>query len=500
MRQMVEKGCNIARFNLSHVKDRQQIRSKIEAFREICNEFASDNPVAIVLDTRSGREIRTTFRDYPIEIEEGGYICFASSNSTDPKEVMHDGKMIPRLALRNCDMDVLKKIKMGDYVSLQDDEVKCIVKELAKSEDGEMRVVAEVTDAMKKLRPGTTSVYLPPDLISEAPLLAPEDEADLEALGDLADGVLLSFVESGKEVAAVRKRYPGLQFYAKIESVRGIEAAREIMWESSGVMVARGDLSMALSHSQRYSLAGAQKQIVQLANSMAKPVWVATHLLESMIDSKKPTYAELADISNAVVEGSDVLMVSGETAQGKFPLQVVEMLHEAIVKAEEMGMDALNHFVNAEDVRDVNSPQAIEEICAKGAAAMAKGANCKVIICITQSGMTARLLAAEKPEAKILMLTDSERVQRRLLQVRSIHPILVTQFGSLDVQLNSASEPNAYTREYVRQNSGMVLDQFVDYGITFAKDSGLAKTGDLVLICRLMPQGYDQMIRLQVVS
>ncbi|CAD7976073.1 unnamed protein product [Amoebophrya sp. A25] len=593
--KMVAEGMNIARFNLSHENSAIH-KAAIQNVRKVTEASSRTNPVGVVLDTR-GKEIRTTSRPAALDLLEGqkvqllsarknyqiGGSSSSSASTTSTSSGGNNSSSIgatdgspPTIVLKYPEIETL--LHPGHTIRMQDGEIQLRVLNVdPRSGLLECEVLFDAT-----LGADAKNVHFPEDVeLPATEILKPEDTQDLDMLAPFADGILLSFAETAKEVDLVRHRYPGKEIVSKIESVKGLKNLEDIIDLSDGIMVARGDLGMAIEE----ALHSVQKYIISKCNDVGCPVWVATQMLESMKTSRKATVAELSDISNAVLDGADTLMLSGETAVGDYPVDAVRTLsktaydaqqqielasqkklqlevnehyqrthrrlYKGLIKprlckqlgtAEERQQESLSTttaaaqmertksaagedlFIRNKDVRaklqadseenaayeqiggsstsqQMRSSTAddalIEEIIVRNATQIANDANCKLIMCITESGLTASLLAKYRPTALVLMLTDNVETQKKFLQVRGIRPVLVENCGKLSEQLLSYYDSkNRDSLEYVRQSSGAMIDVFETEGLKFARDANLVQPRDKVLLLRSMPAGYDQILKI----
>eukprot|EP00392_Amoebophrya_sp_AT5.2_P004442 g4450.t1 len=558
LQQMVTEGMNIARFNLSHETAAKHLKA-IQTVRSVTGPYSRTNPVGVFLDTR-GKEIRTTSRSQALELLEGMQLRLrsATEQSSEQSSEQSAGEKddIPVVHLKYPQLETL--LQPGQTIRMQDGEVQLAVKQI---ESESKSILCDVLfDA--SLGPDPKNVHLPDDVtLPSSEILKPEDVRDLDALSAHADGILLSFTETAEEIELVREKYPGLEIVSKIESVKGLKNLDDIIDRSDGVMVARGDLGMAIAE----ALHSVQKYIIKKCNDVGCPVWVATQMLESMKSSRKATVAELSDISNAVVDGADTLMLSAETARGDYPVDAVatmaktafdaqrqlelaaavelreavqenyEKTHRRLFRGviqprleERVGGTArertlkngtlknggeriletmqrkntMDHYEKMgggerNEAGEEATDALIEEIIVRNAAQIANDANCKLILAITESGLTASLLAKYRPSALVLMLTDSRETQNKFLQVRGVRPILIENCGKLGEQLLSYYDgQNRDSLEYVRQNTTNMIDAFEREGLKFAKEAGLVQPLDKVLLLRSMPAGYDQMLKI----
>jgi pyruvate kinase len=260
-----------------------------------------------------------------------------------------------------------------------------------------------------------------PDSLIPLSALTPKDQADLDAALALnIDWIALSFVQRPEDVEEVRRQVEGRAFVmAKIEKPQALACINSILAASDGLMVARGDLGveMPLEH-----VPGVQRRLIFAANSCGKPVVVATQMLESMIQSPVPTRAEVSDVSTAVFEGADAIMLSAESASGNYPVQAIRTMARI---AEETERDIL--YRNAIDRQRPHPDPTEAGAIAEAARTISTTLNLQAIIAWTSSGATALRLARERPNAKILALAPRLEVARRLTLVWGIQSLVVSQ-------------------------------------------------------------------------
>jgi len=294
--------------------------------------------------------------------------------------------------------DVSRYLKIGERVYLRDGQVRIEVEKITKHQ-----IVGKV------LSPGL--VYSNqgmnlPDTDLGGEILTPKDIADIEfAAGLGVDFIGYSFVQTAEDIESLRARLQKLgsdaHIIAKIETAAAIENLESIVAATDAIMVARGDLAV---ETKPESVPAEQRRMVELGKQYRKPVIVATQMLESMIQSPHPTRAEVSDVATAVIEGSDAVMLSGETAMGLFPVETVKMMKRVILYTEHEEVPKHRvHELRASDHEKGNAVSA-------AAVTLARQLPAKVIIAETSSGQTARNISALRPELPIIMVTDHERV------------------------------------------------------------------------------------------
>lgn len=271
------------------------------------------------------------------------------------------------------------------------------------------------------------------------------------------DFVAASFVQSADDVHTVRKtlglRGRNIKIISKIENEEGLRNFDEILDATDGIMVARGDLGMEIPPENVFL---AQKIMIAKCNLKGKPVITATQMLESMTGQPRPTRAEASDVANAVLDGTDCVMLSGETAQGDFPLNSVSVMRRIVQKAEAaLDHDSLYFSIRNGVVDSFGTLSAVESVCSSAVKA-AMECNAPLLLALTETGHTARVLAKYRPRAPILAISASQSTQSHLLCVRGVISIHTASFQG--------------------------TDSVISKGIIRAKELGMVKSGDSVVV------------------
>ncbi|KAF8641244.1 hypothetical protein AX17_000878 [Amanita inopinata Kibby_2008] len=398
-------GVNIVRMNFSH-GSYEYHQSVIDNTRKMVADEPDGRPVAIALDTK-GPEIRTGLtregKDFPISAGHEFII------STDPKYS------------ENCDDHVmwvdyqnLPKVTAPGKLIYVDDGILSL---LVLSIDGP-------TVRVRALNSGTISsrkgVNLPKTEV-DLPALSEKDKKDLIfGLKNNVDMIFASFIRRGQDVRDIRTVLgpdgASIKIIVKIENEQGVVNFDEILKEADGVMVARGDLGIEIPASQVFL---AQKMMIAKCNITGKPVIVATQMLESMTYNPRPTRAEISDVANAVLDGADCVMLSGETAKGSYPIQSVLMMAETCLLAE----SAICYPPLYDELRAVQPrPTETVETVAIAAVAAASEQNADAILVLSTSGNTARLISKYRPRVPIITVTRNEQTARQIHLHRGCYP------------------------------------------------------------------------------
>ena len=435
---LVASGLDMARINMSHGSHEAHARA-IALVREAA--LAAGRPVAVLADL-AGPKIRVGDLPKPLELTPGQRVVLAPEGTQTGAEIpttYHD------LAL---------DLKPGNQVLLDDG----LLELEALPSAGDRAVLMVVRGGLLHSRKGINL----PGVSVRAPSLTPKDERDLDfALACGVEYIGLSFVRRADDVVALKERVQRRALViAKIEMVRALAAIEEILAESDGVMVARGDLGVELPFEQ---VPLAQKKIIQLANFFGRPVITATQMLESMIEHPRPTRAEASDAANAVLDGTDALMLSGETATGRYPVQAVEALVRIAREIERSGvLERGPRYLTAptDGARAGATPR--EHAIASATVYAARQLGAPAILVITRSGFSARLVSSYRPAIPVFAICNDPSTFRQLAAVWGVHPVLWT-------------EPE------------VSYESLTSFGKRCVLESGVARHGDSVVITAGVP-------------
>jgi len=406
--EMIEKlflaGVDVFRINMSHTQ--HALLGELHGhIRKI--EIKLKRPVGILADLQ-GPKIRIgTFRGGEAKIEAGGSFAFDLDAAQGDATRVH----LPH-------PEIFTAAKPGDNLLLNDGRLRVeIVKASASRLD--TRVIFGGTLSDRK------GVNLP-DTVIPIPALTEKDRADLEAAAEVGvDWIALSFVQRPEDVAEARKLIRGRAgVMAKIEKPSALNCLAEILELADGIMVARGDLGVELPLE---TVPGRQKQITRAARRAGKPVVVATQMLESMITEPVPTRAEVSDVATAVYEGADAIMLSAESATGKWPDKAVATM-DRIAQAVER--DTLYHGILTAQ-RNEPQPTSADAI-SEAARSISERLNLAAIVCYTGSGSTGLRVARERPETPVIALTPIATTARRLAIAWGLHCVLTADAQDLD--------------------------------------------------------------------
>jgi pyruvate kinase len=403
--ELRKAGVNIVRMNFSH-GEYEYHQSVIDNTRKMVAEDPTGRPVAIALDTK-GPEIRTGLmkNGEDVAIKAGHEFIL----STDDKYAKSCDSQIMWMDYKN-----LPKVTAPGKMIYVDDGILSL---LVTAIDGTNVHVRAINNGVLSSRKGMNLPQTDVDL----PALSEKDKADLAfGVKNGVDMVFASFIRRADDVHEIRKvlgkEGANIKIIVKIENEQGVANFDEILAATDGVMVARGDLGIEIPASQVFL---AQKMMIAKCNMAGKPVIVATQMLESMTVNPRPTRAEVSDVANAVLDGSDCVMLSGETAKGSYPIEAVLMMAETCLLAE-----AATCYPPLYDElrRTTSMPTETTETCAIAAVAAAAEQNAGAIVVLSTSGNTARLISKYRPTCPIITVTRSEQTARQMHLHRACYP------------------------------------------------------------------------------
>lgn len=431
--ELVKAGVNVFRLNFSHGSYEDKSKS-IDNIRQI-NETEPYN-IAILGDLQGPKLRVGEIENGSIEINEGDELVFTNEKLVGNKERIYVSYP-----------DFHSDVKIGNIIMIDDGKLEVKVKEIMDNNDVKVEVILGGELASKK------GINLPDTKIS-LPALTEKDFADLDFIIEKElDWVALSFVRNVKDILILREkleeRNSKTKIIAKIEKPEALTNIRDLIVESDGIMIARGDLGVELPVEQVPLI---QKQIIRKCLHRAKPVIVATQMMESMIERTKPNRSEITDVANAVLEGADAVMLSGETATGNHPRLVVETMCKIIREVE-----STDYRYNLEDelIPQPHSPSFLSDAICYNACKLAKDVNAEALIGMTQSGYTAFMLSSYRPKAPLFIFTKERTLVNQLSLSWGVRAFFYNEEESLD---------------------DIVFDQ-----IRILRQRGFVKTGDLVV-------------------
>ncbi|MFZ7121698.1 MAG: pyruvate kinase [Eubacteriaceae bacterium] len=452
IKELVQKGMNVARLNFSHGLHEEH-RKKMDIIKEIREEL--NVPIAIMLDTK-GPEVRIK------QFENGGiYLDKDSEFIFTTEDVLGTNKKVAVTYTK-----LPQELKEGDFILADDgllqfrvimisgNDIHCIVQN-----GGELK-------NNKSLNFPDTSIKLP--------AITKKDEDDINfGIIENIDFIAASFIRKAEDVIAIRKILEDnngehIQVISKIENREGVDNIDSIIDISDGIMVARGDLGVEISPEE---VPLVQKEIIKKCNSLGKPVITATQMLDSMIRNPRPTRAEVTDVANAIFDGTDAIMLSGETAAGKYPIESVETMTRIAKKTE-----------NSDEYRRLmthkfSGETSVTNVISHATCSTAEQLKASAIITATSSGFTARMVSKFRPTSPIIAITNDDSVVRTLSLVWGVYCVKTDCFDNTDT--------------------------LFDESILIAVKEGLLQLGDLVVITAGIPlgvKGATNMIKIQTIG
>jgi pyruvate kinase len=439
LKQLMLAGMNVARLNFSH-GDFEEHGNRIKNIREVCKEL--NRTCAILLDTK-GPEIRTgKLKEEPIDLVQDEKITLTTEEILGDKHrisVSYEG--LPK------DVDPGSTILIDDgliglrVLSVSGNEIECTI----------------VNGGTIKSKKG---VNVPGVKIS-LPGITEKDANDIRfGIEQGVDFIAASFVRKASDVLEIRELLEKhnahhIQIISKIENQEGVDNLDEILEASDGLMVARGDLGVEIPAEE---VPLAQKTMIQKCNVAGKPVITATQMLDSMQRNPRPTRAEASDVANAIFDGTDAIMLSGETAAGKYPRESVETMSRIAEKAES-ALPYREIFLKQSHLQQVTVTEAISQAVANSALDL----DAKAIVTSTESGYTARMVSKYRPKAPIIAVTPKDEVLRRLSLTWGVLP--------------------------VKGENATSTDEMFSFAIDNAIKTDLLQSGDLIVITAGVPVG-----------
>ncbi len=429
---LVKAGVDIFRINFSHGTENEHSET-IERIKQITGRF--DFPVAILQDLQGPKIRLGKIKNGKAILNRGAEFILTT------KEIIGD-EHIASITFPA----VIKDVSPGEIIYINDGLIKLKIERIDK-ENIYTKVIegGEISDHK--------GVNFPNTRLS-VPAITEKDKKDLQfGLKHGVDLVALSFVKSPDEVEELRnlmKKYGRVvPIISKIEKWEAVENLESIVEVSDGIMVARGDLGVEMPIEQVPII---QKKIISMSNRKGKPVITATQMLNSMIENPTPTRAEVTDIANAIFDGTDAVMLSNETAVGKFPVESVSVMRRVIKNTEKSTI--FKRFLKSK--KDKIEGNSISEAIALSANKIAENVNAKVIITATESGRTALLVSKYKPDVPVIAITPREETLKYLTLKWGVIPVKVKAFKT--------------------------VDEILEKAVKIVREKGIAKSGDTVVI------------------
>lgn len=413
--QMCLAGMNVARLNFSH-GTHEEHEKKIELIKRVREKLGL--PIAIMLDTKGPEYRIRTFRDGKIELHEGNPFTFTVDEvEGDETKVSVNYKQLN------------KDLQPGNIVTVNNGMVKFEVQEIAGSDIRCKCLVGGVLSNRKSMSF--------PNKVMSGPYLGEQDKSDiLFGIQHGVDFIAASFVSTKQDVLDIQALLDAnggsdIEIIAKIENQAGVDNVEEICSACGGIMIARGDLGVEIPFVE---VPVVQKRLTRMCRMMGKRVITATEMLESMIQNPRPTRAEISDVANAVYDGTSCIMLSGESAAGKYPVESVKAMAE-IAEYTEKHTDYVRRFLSTEYTGKNNLDCISHAVCA-----MAIDVKAKAIVVCSVSGKTAMLVSRFRTPVNIIGMTTDRKIWRRLSMSWGVTPVMAEQFPDVNVMFYYAKK------------------------------------------------------------
>ena len=452
LRNVIDSGLDVARFNFSHGNHEEQ-KERIDKVKKIAKEVGK--PIGLMLDTK-GPEVRTgDLKEGKVQLEKGEETIITT------EEIEGDSDRFS-VQYKNLPNDLEK----GSTILIDDGLIELVVKDIDNTEiKCEIKNGGELGSRKGVNLPGV-KVQLPP--------LTEKDISDIKfGIKQDVHFIAASFTRKASDIIEIRKLLEeegaeDIKIIPKIENQEAVDNIDEIIEVSDGLMVARGDLGVEIPAEQ---IPVIQKDLIRKCNENAKPVITATQMLDSMIRNPRPTRAEASDVANAIFDGTDATMLSGETAAGEYPVESVQMMSKIAKQAELSLESGYNSKLNDK------KPDTVTGAISLASCEAAYDLGAEAIITATGSGLTARMVSKYRPMTRIVAVTPNERVQHFLSLSWGVYPLLVPQSNN--------------------------TDDMIDNAVSKALDHQLVQNGDLVTITAGAPVGIPgttNLIKVDVVG
>lgn len=442
LEQLIKNGMNVARLNFSHGSHEEHLE-KIKTIKRIRRKL--NVPLGLMLDTK-GPEIRIG------KFEEKEYFLKPDDIFTLTTRNIVGNKDIVSVSYEGLPQDVEK----GSIISVDDGLIQLEVIEI---KDGTEIVCRVQNNGVISNNKGVNL----PGRVTNLPSITPKDVDDIKfGIENGIDMIAASFVRKKEDIYDIRKVLEDhggedILIISKIESQEGVDNADEIIEASDGIMVARGDLGVEI---RTELIPLVQKEIIRKCNKAAKPVITATQMLDSMQRNPRPTRAETTDVANAIIDGTDCVMLSGETAAGKYPVEAVKTMRDICITTE-LSDDFEENIYQTEIDRKITTTNAIS----KSTCTIASQLRAKAIITCTASGNTAKAVSKFRPRTNIIACTIDEKVARRLSVSWGVYPIIVDTAHETD-ELIERAIVGALKENYVQEGDLTVLTAGIPLGVS----------------------------------
>ncbi|WP_027107517.1 pyruvate kinase [Lacticigenium naphthae] len=452
--KLIEAGMNVARLNFSH-GDHAEHLNRIKNLREA--QKITGKMVAIMLDTK-GPEIRThNMKDGKIEFDEGDIVRVSMTEVEGTPEKF--SITYPQL---------IEDVEPGSHILLDDGLIDLEVTEID-TKNGKIVTTVQNPGTLKNKKGVNV-----PGVSVQLPGITEKDASDIRfGVQNGIDFIAASFVRRAKDVLEItelleQEEKTHVQIIAKIENQEGVNNLDDILKVADGLMVARGDLGVEIPAEE---VPIVQKDMIRRCNKVGKPVITATQMLDSMQDNPRPTRAEASDVANAIFDGTDAIMLSGETAAGDYPVESVQTMYNIAIRTEEALRNQDVYALKAFDEADMT------EAIGQAVGHTARNLNIKTIVAATESGHTARMISKYRPKANIVAVTFSEETYRGLALQWGVNPTISKKPTSTDDMFNLATQ--------------------------ITVEHGFAKEGELIIITAGVPvgeRGTTNLMKIQLIG
>ncbi len=450
---LAQAGANVLRLNFSHGTQEDHVKV-IEAVKEINSEF--DYNLCLLQDLQ-GPKIRIgEVENNGVDIKAGQKLVISTEEVLGTTEKVSTGYL-----------EIVNDVKPGNTILIDDGNLELKAQEVTDTEI----IVTVVHGGILKSRKGINL----PDSIVSAPSLTAKDMDDLQfGLSLDVDWVALSFVRKAEDILGLRKIIKdsgkSARIVAKIEKPEALQNIDEIIARTDALMVARGDLGVEIPMEE---VPIWQKLIVEKCNERAKPVIIATQMMESMIEHPRPTRAEINDVANAVLDGADALMLSGESAVGKYSVGAVRKMSETIMTVERKSERIYNKYYD----KQLESNTRLNDLLIRASCRLAESIHATALVCMTESGYTGFRTAMHRSRSEVYLFTNNKKILRQMNLVWGVKTFYFDRRDDIDMTLAEVEK------------------QLVDIG--------LLKKGDIFINTASMPQhwqGHTNMMKVNVVE
>ena len=443
LKTLMLSGMNVARLNFSH-GSHEEHRARIETIKEVRENLGL--PVALMLDTK-GPEIRLGDFDVDeVELKEGDFYTL----SMDPAVRGNEKRASVSYA------GLANDVKVGSTILIDDGLVELTVEKI--DENGEILTLVKNNGVIK----GHKGVNVP-DVKTSLPAITEKDKSDLLfGIEQGVDFIAASFIRKAQDVFEIRRILEenggsSIRIISKIENREGVDNVAEILSASDGIMVARGDLGVEIPAEEIPLI---QKQIVRMCNEVGKNVIIATQMLDSMQRNPRPTRAEVTDVANAILDGTDAIMLSGETAAGKYPELAVKTMAKIAMSVEDSS-SFKEMVLRRERWSESHTSNAISEASCR----LAKELGASAILCPTTGGSTARAISKYRPEVPVIAATYDEDVRRSLALTWGVESVITEMVKSTDAVIESAIS-TAFREGKVSEGDLIVITAGIPAGVS----------------------------------